>query len=557
MVATHLNGVWLDLYTEMTMSSLGRRSFYQRSVVDKPSIMSPEPDTKVNFTSLVLKSSDFKSTLLQEIHRSSDWEISRDSSFSTIVKSCYYSQNNLTSWCVSDLEPKKTYYARVRYNSSAGTVSSWSNTLSFNTVFSNIPGLNGKVVYDIPDAIFSEEDGYQTLGMSKSNDLIINTVSKAGFNPIVYTNLTKLKKTGVGEVKTINYIGVDAEGKTSGRLLTGVFGYGFSKFGSSHVLHYLTKDDGNTKEGYTARLSTQENLTGEVDIELGGLNDLFNNNRLNDFITDFSISDDFKTLVVKQKNVGDAVVYHETVGDNGKPIYTKVTALTPPEQTTTLGFGLRSVISGDGGTIVVVKETGCFYIYKFVDNAWVFKEEIKTPMAINTIELSFDGVVIAIGFKESYAAATYTKVNGTWKNEQVLYPGDIGLPYNSEPIQGDGHCYCCVSSDGTMLSASAFKKHTRIYIYRKQANGTWGEVNVVQEPIPLNGIAVRLTKEPEAKGTEVTSFVYTEYVRALTPSGKHRLSFDGSTCLFLTDGYVLGDTQGSYKVYPPKLILAY
>lgn len=75
-------------------------------------------------------------------HLNSDWQISRNSSFTMIVNSSEASTVNKTSWVVSNLSYSTVYYARVRYRSTdiaanGVDVSDWSPTRMFTTKADN------------------------------------------------------------------------------------------------------------------------------------------------------------------------------------------------------------------------------------------------------------------------------------------------------------------------------------------------------------------------------------------------------------------------------------
>lgn len=67
-------------------------------------------------------------------HASSDWQLATDLGFSSVIRSANSDTVNRTSWSVTGLSNGVTYFARARHRSSNGTVSPWSDTISFSTV---------------------------------------------------------------------------------------------------------------------------------------------------------------------------------------------------------------------------------------------------------------------------------------------------------------------------------------------------------------------------------------------------------------------------------------
>lgn len=91
-------------------------------------------NSKVVNTELSLKftTSDFLSTS-PTTHISTDWEISTDSTFTTIVFSSYIDTENLLSWLITDLTPNTTYYVRARHKNGIYGYSEWSKGVKFAT----------------------------------------------------------------------------------------------------------------------------------------------------------------------------------------------------------------------------------------------------------------------------------------------------------------------------------------------------------------------------------------------------------------------------------------
>lgn len=105
------------------------------SQIDRPNIKSPSDGASDVSTQITLKASNFKTTPSGfDTHTATDWEVASDSSFATIVAESSMDSTNLVEWTVdADLEPNKTYYARVRYYGDTITRSAWSLPISFET----------------------------------------------------------------------------------------------------------------------------------------------------------------------------------------------------------------------------------------------------------------------------------------------------------------------------------------------------------------------------------------------------------------------------------------
>lgn len=99
----------------------------------QPEISYPVNEGKQYSPSPVIRAGAFVAGTRGDVHKSSDWEISKEASFETKVKSIYESASYRLSWSVSGLEYKTRYYIRVRYLGSIGGLSQWSNPVAFET----------------------------------------------------------------------------------------------------------------------------------------------------------------------------------------------------------------------------------------------------------------------------------------------------------------------------------------------------------------------------------------------------------------------------------------
>ena len=187
--------------------------------VEQPSITSlTNGQTNVN-DDITLTASSFNVIAGAGSHYSSDWQVATDSGFSTVVHSATDDQVNLSSFNVNNLTVNSTFYTRVRYKSSEGSYSDWSDSVQFVT----------KTTYDpkpVKPSITSPTNGLTNLGpnltiTSSALSVITGTethdftdwqiATDAGFTSIVEssladtTNKTTWNVTGL-PVNTTLYI---------------------------------------------------------------------------------------------------------------------------------------------------------------------------------------------------------------------------------------------------------------------------------------------------------------------------------------------------------------
>ena len=96
-------------------------------------VTTPTVTSVVNGTVVYLTGSSFSISGNSDTHISSDWQVSVSDSFSVVFAETTNSLSDKTSWSASGLGSDTTYYARVRYKSSGGVLSDWSNPHSFTT----------------------------------------------------------------------------------------------------------------------------------------------------------------------------------------------------------------------------------------------------------------------------------------------------------------------------------------------------------------------------------------------------------------------------------------
>lgn len=495
--------------------------------VSTPSITSPSSGSSLSPDGVSFTSSAFSSSSSSATHSNSDWEIATNSAFTTIVKSVYASTSDKTSWSVSGLTAGATYYVRVKHVSSGGAESAWSNMVSFSTTVVQIPGSNGKVKIDIPGSILN--------AASKTGLTFINTVyGGAGVNGSTYTNLTKINRNGevVQETRLRAGGGFDAYDYAVEGALRHIYATGFSSGDSDFFFLYEYQIGYGQYTTYIKALSTTSAPMGSYDNQdplaaillKPGLSVLANNS-------------DFSKFILQEG--GTVSVYSLRVRDSGGKEYILASTIGVPAGNYPDNWGMKLGISGDGNTACIIGNYGYgkggSYAYMFTANndQWVFKEKIKLPTEEPvTIELSNDGSVMVVGCGLKKVAGVYSKVGDSWSNQQVIYPGDVDSPTSPLDITGALKTFACVSDDGNTISVSCFSEYNRIYLYKKQPDGNWGEVGILKEPPPSIGVA--------------------EYT---VTSGYHRLSADGTMCIFTSDFYRV--TSGATVRFPGYAYLAY
>lgn len=103
-------------------------------IFQNPSITSPTENATTPTVTVTVSGSAFTVAGEVDNHVSTDWQISKNSSFSPVL---YASENdtvNKTSWTPPKLESNTTYYVRARYRSGLNGYSGWTPTRVFKSV---------------------------------------------------------------------------------------------------------------------------------------------------------------------------------------------------------------------------------------------------------------------------------------------------------------------------------------------------------------------------------------------------------------------------------------
>ncbi len=126
--------------------------------VTTPTNSSPSNGATNQNSTVTLNSSVFAWYGVADTHLNSDWQLSLDAGFVTVVQSTSADATNKTSWLVSGLSTSQTYYWRVRHRGTNNGVSAWSTGTNFATksTFGGLIGTQGGLGFGVgeyPDTL--------------------------------------------------------------------------------------------------------------------------------------------------------------------------------------------------------------------------------------------------------------------------------------------------------------------------------------------------------------------------------------------------------------------
>ena len=196
-----------------TINGLGFSVTITPAYIQTPSLIYPANNDSDIGPSVIIHSSDFTSSGINDRHLSSDWILAKDPTFSQVVAMTNQSSIELTAWQVNGLIENNTYYIKVRYHGESIPQSNWSSTSSFQTQVAfptsevyTVTGPSSLVVNESGDYILINYDPNVNYiitplagTVSRLNDVITytapSTTGTYGFNVnghVVYIEVTPL-----------------------------------------------------------------------------------------------------------------------------------------------------------------------------------------------------------------------------------------------------------------------------------------------------------------------------------------------------------------------------
>lgn len=114
----------------------------------------------------------FKPIITPILHDSTDWQLSDDADFSTVISESLLNTTKLTSWPVSDLDVDKDYFLRCRYHGSVYGQSEWSDVRHIKTRSSWLP-VNEQQILTAADKVAADNFGIRVSISADGTRLVV------------------------------------------------------------------------------------------------------------------------------------------------------------------------------------------------------------------------------------------------------------------------------------------------------------------------------------------------------------------------------------------------
>lgn len=146
----------------------------------RPAIVSPTGLDLLDLTQTVtFTSSAFIAGSPGDTHGETEWELSTDLNFTTIVASLV-AYSDLLHWTASGLQKNKTYYARMRHYANNGGRSAWSPVVLLKTRFAFVPSQHLANIY--PNDVETEDAFGYVVSANRDASLIAASSKTADVN---------------------------------------------------------------------------------------------------------------------------------------------------------------------------------------------------------------------------------------------------------------------------------------------------------------------------------------------------------------------------------------
>jgi hypothetical protein len=457
--------------------------------VVKPSITDPINNSANINTTIVVRSSDYLVSEGDGEYVSTDWQLSLNPLFTTILLQNIDSTTDINSWVIYNLNLSTTYYVRVRYKDLNIGYSSWSDPVGFTTGNSLTPGLELNII-NPPVGISIDNFGY-----------VVNITPDGtrAFISSLYNGDSNLTNPGIVYIYTVENNSLIYEDQLISVDPASNEFYGNSLASSNDGSVLVVGCSEDNYSGYSKSGSIY--IYERTGVSWTQIQQIFNPNPINDggFGHSVSISGDGNTIVVgapfDSLQRGTTYVYEKTGLS-----WTLIATLFPPGPTGLFQTGYNVKISKDGTRII----SGCYWgigdkcsVYFNNNGVWEFEANLNTSSSFGNgfnVSINENGNTIAIGScyhsYQDYLSAgivyIYIRSGNTWTLQQTLTPNDISSSdYFGSVVELNN------SGDKILVTSrnddyNGYNNSGSVYIFTRTAN-VWNENNKITPFIPIEG----------------------------------------------------------------------
>jgi hypothetical protein len=441
-------------------------------VIQQPQIVAPANDSQTVNPKGTIYSSLFAAAQGEDVHFSTDWEISTVPNFESVLVSNIGSRTDLTSFTPSSLNYAKQYYVRVRHRGASGTISAWSTTVAFRTKDRDLPVTEIKKVL-ASDGAASDQFG---LTVNISNDGL--TAIATSFGDDSYTGsayvFVKSGNTWIQQAKLVS----------NDRASGDQFGWScsLSADGNIAMIGAHAKSSSRGAVYVFTRTGTSWTQTAKLTASDAVSNDQFGYS--------VYLSADASSAIIGARGFSSnrGAVY---VFTRSGTTWTQQTKITASDGASNDYFGQSMFLLSDGNTAFIGARgddsgRGSVYVFTRSGNSWAQQTKlVSSDRAVedyfgSVISVSKDGSILLIGAyydddrgSNSGSVYYFTRSGNTWIQQSKLNASD------GAAVDVFG-CSISMSDDGTVALIGAQGDDDRgtdsgsIYVFTRDEN-VWSQ----------------------------------------------------------------------------------
>ena len=395
-----------------------------------PSVVVPSEDSQLSNTTATFEATAFNITGNYDTHASTDWEVSTDPQFNTLIAAIYETTVHKLTWTVNNMQELKKHYVRVRYRGQQRGVSDWSPVREFTT--SN-------------DGLINTQTGIIFPADGKLNDGFGSSVSLNG-------DATQLVATAPFE---------DSHALNAGAI------YYFTRSGSvwTQQQKILVPDS-----------VENENVGFQIALSLDG----------NHFLVGSRIKNTYGGAVYYFKKENGTWVFKQTITNTSGTLYQQF-----GHGVAISGDGSKAIIGAPADSPGDVDRAGSCYYYVRIGDVWSEVSKIPSPEPElhsyfgASAGLNSNGDVFVVGAYnkddigvDSGAVYVFTRINNTWSLEGKITPDGLSANDKIGTFLSMNSVGDVVVVRGGFFNPQGVRKYA--YFILKKVNGVWTTVNTFE-----------------------------------------------------------------------------
>lgn len=428
-----------------------------------PSVVVPSEDSQLTNTTATFEASAFNITGNYDIHASTDWEVSIDPQFNTLIAAIYETTVHKLTWTVNNMQELKKHYVRVRYRGQQRGVSDWSPVREFTTGNDGLINTETGIIFPANGKL-GDRFGYSVSLNGDATQLVATAPfeDSHALNAGVIYYFTRSGSVWTEQQKIAVPVSVANEYLDSQIAL--------SLDGNHFLVGSRARNNFSGAVYYFKKINGIWTYVGIITNSNGTANQQFGHG--------VAISQDGSKAIIGAaadspggvNGIGSCYYYVRT-GD----VWSEVSKIPSPEPELDSYFGASVGLNSNGDVFVVGAynkddigvDSGAIYVFTRINNTWSLEGKI-TPGGLSANDRigahlsinSVGDVVVARGrFFNPQGVRTYAyfilkKVNGVWTTVNTFASGDARPSINTENtylISGEPNATGNAPSSGVIL----------------------------------------------------------------------------------------------------------